>query len=227
VFVLIFLGDEEMKRSIRLCMSIAMIGLLSCSTYSADDDRIDSERKTEIRQVQSSGRGVLKTLMMGALMLSSPLAVEAPNSGFVGCYMGTVNDPSQSDNVSINTLSITNWNYYATISGFKFYPNAVSYSPYKIYYTQFSFNTECDKVSYCKYLYIKTAKLCEKMFDVNYYASIIYGAPYVNSFYLAVSDSLSSNNTEFDKTFSGYMTKGNCSTPTPTSVVPHNPNFGA
>jgi hypothetical protein len=166
----------------------------------------------------SGGASLFKTLAMGALMLSSPAAVMAANPGFVGSYAGAINRCSQSNNISIYTLETTNWGSSYTDGAFAtFYPNKNTTGTPQAYQTQFYFNIECEKESYCKYLYIKSAQLCNKAFNnINYYASIIFNPQnYVPSsagdlsawkyYSLAVWDSLSSNNTEFDQMFSSYM----------------------
>lgn len=240
-----------MRKLSRSFMSIAIIGLLSCSSYSAEGDSVEDEQrmnsnstlrsttisqlsttiddslrgnKIENKSTHSSGWGLIKNLMMGALMLSAPTVVEAQNQGFVGCYWGyTLPTTYQggnmysygtpiidSNNITINSLTLTNWNSYN-----KNYP--VSFG--SKYPSNFSIAIQCDRPSYCKNMNIKSAYLCNKTFDVDYYASMENQdlvVPNPNNgfsyypFYLSVWDSLSENNTEFDKVFSGYMTTRKC-----------------
>lgn len=213
----------------RILLSMAILTTLSNTVYSSDDDRmgmetgrsskslalsssempttsLKAEAKSETKQVQSSRPGFLKTLMMGALMFSSPIVVEAQNPGFVGCYTGMINKSGISNNISINYLSTTNWNSYYIASSFD--KSEAWFYPLSANLPQFNFNIECEKQSYCKDFYIKSSQFCGKIFDINYYASMKFDPLHNNSwsnFYLAVWDSLSPNNTLFDQYFSGYL----------------------
>lgn len=203
-----------MKKLSYPLLAFAMILMALSSSHASSDDLDDySGRKTPC--------SLLKTVVVGALLFTSPAAVMAENPGFVGCYYGQTNSPknvggpytigipvSNSNNITINQLGITNWNSYNHDTPYRSF-NA----------NNFSIGIECDIQSYCKYFYIKAANLCQRIFDVNYFASMenkervssSSTAPAYYPFYLSVWKSFPSlDGSIFDGIFSSYMRTGSC-----------------
>ena len=192
----------------KIILSMTMLAALSsvCSASSYDDGPT-----YEPKTARSSG-GFLKTAIVGALMALSPTPAQAQQSTFVGAFRGSLDyyPPKNSDVINITSILTTNYNV-----GAYYYYN----TPISLYHTGFlQMRTECEIASDCNNFYIKETRLCNKTFDVNYYASMKYttvpggnGYSSYTNYALSVWNSTPAlNTTAFDKIFSSTIKNGTC-----------------
>lgn len=206
----------------RKLLPIIMSGVMSISLltplYAADHDEDIS---------RSSRPSLAKTLFTGMLLMSAPTSViadiEKP-SYFVGCYLGEIRSGnvssldisklsmqqpcnlylSPSDNMIMSGTSYRNWAMFPDSSvsasrvGKTGGPGESSPLNIKI---------DCIQENHCNSFYIRAVSLCRKIFNVKYYADMIFTSP-SSSKKIALSiwnSSKALNTSEFEETFEAYM----------------------